>query len=417
MTVNEIRAKIQEAKNPDWFNTIVFRFYNSKNGFDLSLKGITALHEYISQQIEGWENKEKPLPPNLESHKTRINHLKSLLNSFVQSNILLDSNALYSQWNNQITNNHNGEYIPYNLPEVDFLNTLNKTYPKYYNSAYEFLLGTQEVNTQTTTRNNLTGTLMAYEFLTKESSVILTRKEIEGQSLLASRRDFEKYISTSEEQINDLFKKVKEKKESDIQLTDKLREEKNELFEKWHNDSKLEFENFKNTSVTDISDLKKTYNELLRLQEPAEYWNKRAIQLKKEGNKFLTVFIVLVGVGVLFLYFLLWQTPEGMLKSFFNEDKSLALRWSIVFITFISLIFIAVRLVSKAMFSAFHLARDAEERQQLTYVYLSLRKDAAVDDKDKQLIMQSLFSRADTGLLKEDSSPTMPGGLDKIIRS
>jgi len=63
------------------------------------------------------------------------------------------------------------------------------------------------------------------------------------------------------------------------------------------------------------------------------------------------------------------------------------------------------------MFSSFHLARDCEERHTLTYFYLSLLKDSKVADSDRQLIMQSLFSRADTGLLKEDSSPTMPNDV------
>ena len=62
-------------------------------------------------------------------------------------------------------------------------------------------------------------------------------------------------------------------------------------------------------------------------------------------------------------------------------------------------------------FSSFHLARDAEEREQLTYVYLSLIKDSAVDEKEKSLIMQSLFSRAETGLLKGDSGPAMPNDI------
>jgi hypothetical protein len=65
----------------------------------------------------------------------------------------------------------------------------------------------------------------------------------------------------------------------------------------------------------------------------------------------------------------------------------------------------------KVMFSSFHLARDCEERHTLTYFYLSLLKDSKVDDKDRQLIMQSLFSRAETSLLKEDSSPTMPNDM------
>ena len=63
------------------------------------------------------------------------------------------------------------------------------------------------------------------------------------------------------------------------------------------------------------------------------------------------------------------------------------------------------------MFSSFHLARDSEERHTLTYFYLSLLKESEIDPEEKKLIMQSLFSRADTGLLKEDSSPTMPNDL------
>ena len=71
----------------------------------------------------------------------------------------------------------------------------------------------------------------------------------------------------------------------------------------------------------------------------------------------------------------------------------------------------SIKVVSKVMFSSFHLARDSEERYTLTYFYLALLKDSNVTSDEKQLIMQSLFSRADTGLLKEDSSPTMPNDM------
>ena len=68
------------------------------------------------------------------------------------------------------------------------------------------------------------------------------------------------------------------------------------------------------------------------------------------------------------------------------------------------------------MFSSYHLARDAEERHTLTFFYLALTKDTEVKDDDRKLILQSLFSRSDTGLLKEDSSPTMPSDtISKIV--
>jgi hypothetical protein len=72
------------------------------------------------------------------------------------------------------------------------------------------------------------------------------------------------------------------------------------------------------------------------------------------------------------------------------------------------------------MFSAFHLARDADERCSLTFFYLSLLADPNVelDKEDRKMITQSLFSRSDSGLSKFDKGVTMPGGgnvIDKII--
>jgi hypothetical protein len=68
------------------------------------------------------------------------------------------------------------------------------------------------------------------------------------------------------------------------------------------------------------------------------------------------------------------------------------------------------------MFSSYHLARDAEERHTLTFFYLALLKDTEVKDEDRNLILQSLFSRVETGLLKDDSSPTMPSdAISKIF--
>ena len=38
---------------------------------------------------------------------------------------------------------------------------------------------------------------------------------------------------------------------------------------------------------------------------------------------------------------------------------------------------------------------DAQERHQLTYQYLSLLQAKAIEEKDREIILQSLFSRAD----------------------
>ena len=67
-----------------------------------------------------------------------------------------------------------------------------------------------------------------------------------------------------------------------------------------------------------------------------------------------------------------------------------------------------IRVISKVMFSAFHLSRGCQERHTLTYFYLSLLNESEINADERQLIMQALFSRADTGLLKDDGSPAMP---------
>lgn len=191
---------------------------------------------------------------------------------------------------------------------------------------------------------------------------------------------------------------------------DELKTEKETLFNEWFDESKENFTTFDSDSKAKIEDLQNTYEELLRLKKPAEYWNKRADKLKKEGWKAIKWLVGLVVFACLTLYALLWLTPEGMLLSFITGSAS-AIKWSVIYITFISFLAYGIKAIHKVAFSSFHLARDAEEREQLTFVYLALIKDSAVDEKDKSLIMQSLFSRADTGLLKQDSSPTMPNNI------
>ena len=46
-----------------------------------------------------------------------------------------------------------------------------------------------------------------------------------------------------------------------------------------------DFSDFDSNSKTKISDLEKTYEELLRLKKPAEYWKSRATTLKGKAGK------------------------------------------------------------------------------------------------------------------------------------
>jgi hypothetical protein len=149
-------------------------------------------------------------------------------------------------------------------------------------------------------------------------------------------------------------------------------------------------------SLTKKIQLEQAYREQMRFQAPAEYWKERAIFLNSEGKKFFSWLIGLVILGILILFSLLWFTPEDMLESIFSGSPSKAIRWSIIFITLMSLLFVGIQAIKKAMFSSYHLARDAEEREKLTVFYLSLIKDSTITQEDRSLVLQALFSRSDT---------------------
>ena len=206
--------------------------------------------------------------------------------------------------------------------------------------------------------------------------------------------------------------KIKENKNEEYaKAIDDFKEDKEKTYSDWFINTKGGFEEFSSKSDKRLEELESTYQEKLKLEEPAKYWSDRAEKLKKQGWIALAVLVILVLIVVFSLGKLLWTTPEQIYESFFNGDKSAAIRWSIIYITFISFMVFAIKAVTKVMFSSFHLARDCEERHTLTYFYLSLLKDSSVDNEDKKLIMQALFSRAETGLLKDDASPTMPNDI------
>lgn len=73
-----------------------------------------------------------------------------------------------------------------------------------------------------------------------------------------------------------------------------------------------------------------------------------------------------------------------------------------------------LRTLSRLTFSSFHLQRDAEEREQLSHLYLSLINEEAVDERSREIVLQALFSRAESGLLMGDSTPSMPNAADVI---
>lgn len=398
MTLSEIRKKVSSSKQPKWFRAVEMTLVYPNLEFDETYKGFTSIYRFISQQANGW-NKLENVPRIFESSNQHFNALKARLENFINRYEENDT-ALDNVWRAELAQlERKGNFFTFDSVKTEFLIDIHHRLPLSFSGAYNYII---KSNVSLNDRNNFIGVLLAYEFDLKDKSEITDRRKKERVSLNKIRSDFKGLIEESETQLVGHLSKANKNYEEHVELIDKFKLDKEVLFNEW----------FEGTEETigvkkKILDLERTYETQLKLKKPADYWKTRAENLKKEGWRAIHWLIGLVVFTCLTLYLLLWLTPEGMLLSFIKGNAQ-AIKWSIIYITFISFLAYGIRALNKVAFSSFHLARDAEEREQLTYVYLSLIKDSAVDEKDKNLIMQSLFSRADTGLLKDDSGPTMP---------
>ncbi|MBP6521331.1 DUF6161 domain-containing protein [Shewanella sp.] len=154
-----------------------------------------------------------------------------------------------------------------------------------------------------------------------------------------------------------------------------------------------------------IQELENTYQEKLRLAKPAEYWKSSAKKYRAQGFGLVVIISLLVAVAL--------QTGMDLFQSWLLGGETIlsvkTLPGAVLFASMAAILGFALRALSRLAFSTFHLMRDSEEREQLTYLYLSLSNESAIDKESRDIILQALFCRTETGLLSQDSGPTRAG--------
>ena len=262
----------------------------------------------------------------------------------------------------------------------------------------------------------MSGVLDAHEFMLGGESLVTSRSKAERKAVDEARMEFSKLIDQAAEQLVQSQRSFEQSQDEKQAQFDQYQNQSKDLFEGWFNSATKSYGEFSNKTEEGIKTLEALYREKLRLEMPAKYWNERASKLRWQSRFWIGLLIVLVAISVGVVVSLLKSiSADEMLHIF--EDSGRAIKWSVLLVTMLSLLAFGVRVISKLAFSAFHLMRDAEEREQLVYVYLALTKEnkEGTDAESRKLILQSLFSRADTGLLKDDASPTMPGNVSSKI--
>jgi hypothetical protein len=413
MDIKNFRKLVNDSPIKDKLNSfnVILNYPHLDSKFEL--KGIQSIYKFIYDQVIGWNHIET-IPEYLVHSKNHFESLKAQLigisDYFKEGN----HNQLDANWGQFIQIFTSSKIRSRNFvflidsPETDFLIKVNSKNLNYTQGAIDYI--TDSPINFGNGKDYFTGVLLAYEFKNQTESELLHRRNNEKISLGHIREKYNNHIVEAEQQLNGYISDAKDNLTGHFESIELLREEKNKTFEDWFKNTGEEFDNFYATAQESIKNNEDLYREKLRLEAPAKYWKDRAIILKTEGKSYLNWLIGVSLIASILLFTLLISLGTDYFEKAFNNSIK-GIKWSIILITIVSLLAFTIKILSKLTFSSFHLSRDAEEREQLTHFYLALKKDTAIEPQERQLILQSLFSRADTGLLKDDSSPTMPTSI------
>ncbi|WP_445955458.1 DUF6161 domain-containing protein [Yeosuana sp.] len=418
MTKTEFKKLIANSIEYDWYKNKQIAFTLPLISFNETFNGIGAFYDFITTQYNGWNAITENIPPELNNSKKYFNQIKAQIEAFAMAQANNNSNQLESYWQNNMVGHIVGNIagvLTYNCTETIFLIDVFNKEETYYHGAYRYVVS--DLSNINSNKNDFIGASIANDFLKKEAVFKFSRKGTEQNSFEKLKNDFQNRIDESSSIVTDHLNNANKEYKKYVLSLEELKTEKDLAFQEWFNTSKEAFVSFDKTSNDKVKDLEKLYQENLSLKAPATYWEERSNDLKSQGIWWLCGLILSTITGVVLLYYLLDSIGTGEFENLFSNTGA-SIKWSIVFITFISFLAFLIRTFTKLTFSSFHLSRDAQERKQLTLVYLALKENDAVSDIDRNIVLQSIFSRADTGLLKEDSSPTMPTSIiEKVVKT
>ncbi|HFU4463129.1 TPA: DUF6161 domain-containing protein [Streptococcus suis] len=168
-------------------------------------------------------------------------------------------------------------------------------------------------------------------------------------------------------------------------------------------------DNWQEEKQNRLKELEETYNAKLSLEAPEQLWNDRAVEHQKRAQNWTIVLIVATILLILssaILVLAVYDYSKNVTKAipFISE--------SFILITVISFFIYIIRILIKIVMSNHHLATEYKQKAAMTRFYQSLIYSGIDIDKDERLIIiNSLFSKVETGLVKTDNS----GDTDTIL--
>jgi len=411
----------QELKNKKLLSKVELQIEDSIINFKVELKSFDEIYKFHEKERDFWDNSNDK-GGVIQAYISHFNDCLIKLDQFKNSINTFNEENLDQHWQNiknflVKTSTNQGQRILFSVTSHGkFIFDLFQENQTQGESAYRYFTnyGTSNLNDL----NQFIGHIKAYEFENQNLSQIVKRRKLERKSLTEIQNEWKQKT----QDLNISFEKQEiellEWKNNFVSTQEKWQSQKDSDHDKFFKEQKVIIDELIEKSKTSLSDMENTYTKKLSLEGPVVYWKERIRKYKKQGIIWISLLSTVITFMVFTLVLILYNLPDAFHKKLFAGEPE-AVKGIIIFATIISFGAYLSKTFTKLTFSSFHLQRDAEEREQLTMVYLALINEGKINTEERDLILQALFSRVETGLIGADSSPSMPGInnlLEKLIK-
>lgn len=164
-----------------------------------------------------------------------------------------------------------------------------------------------------------------------------------------------------------------------------------------------------------LKNLEKTYKDKLSLEAPETLWYNRSKEYRGLAKCWTGVLIVAVLALVGALTVLVMAIHEYSLDA---VQEIPLISKSFILVSIISFFVYIIRVLIKIVMSNHHLATEYEQKAALTRFYQALTfAGTDITKEERIIIIHSLFSKSDTGLVKTDSSNDVDAILSVLSKN
>ncbi|KUJ71663.1 DUF6161 domain-containing protein [Thiomicrospira sp. WB1] len=371
------------------------------------------LVSFLSSEYKFWFEKLSNIPNQnsgllSQIKNTSLNHIKK----FIQGAENAVSNEQKTNLISQLQRLYKSElislgqkWIQRNDTSVDIILEINEKYNNNILDTFLSILKNPDQNHPINNSNQLIAFFEYYKFKGYESNGLFDFAKSSEESINQIRSELRESSNQLFESIRIKHQDIDQYFQDQIEQFEKEKESQATQHEKQASGQSSKFDGKMEEWQQRAKEFEEEYKEKLRFKGPAQYWQQAAnthIFWSMTWGTFLLMIIVF-GLMEISVFFKIWLQGKEL------PVQLDTLQGAALLLAFASAYAFIISVLAKLTLSSVHLYRDAREREQLTHLYLSLANKTDFDNETRKIVLQSLFSRSDSGLLGKDGGvPVMP---------